>query len=75
MRTLELPIRTARLNLREFVRGDFDAVHAYSADPRVTRYLFFGPRDQDHNRTKCSVHRLRRSQCESYASETPSDPV
>ena len=47
MRTLALPIRTARLTLREFVRGDFAAVHAYSADPRVTRYLFFGPRDED----------------------------
>jgi [ribosomal protein S5]-alanine N-acetyltransferase len=47
MRTLELPIRTARLNLREFVRGDFSAIHVYSADPRVTRYLFFGPRDED----------------------------
>jgi hypothetical protein len=47
MRTLALPIRTARLNLREFVRGDFAAIHAYSADPRVTRYLFFGPRDED----------------------------
>ena len=47
MRTLTVPIRTARLNLREFVRTDFQAVHAYSADPRVTRYLFFGPRDED----------------------------
>ncbi len=25
----------------------FDAVYAYSSDPRVTRYLFFGPRDED----------------------------
>ncbi len=47
MRTLTLPIRTERLNLREFVRSDFDAVFAYSSDPRVTRYLFFGPRDED----------------------------
>jgi len=47
VRTLTVPIRTARLNLREFVRTDFQAVHAYSADPRVTRYLFFGPRDED----------------------------
>jgi len=42
-----LPIRTARLALREFVPSDFAAVHAYSSDPRVTRYLFFGPRDED----------------------------
>jgi RimJ/RimL family protein N-acetyltransferase len=47
VRTLILPVRTARLNLREFVRTDFHAVYAYSSDPRVTRYLFFGPRDED----------------------------
>ncbi len=27
--------------------SDFEAVHAYSSDPRVTRYLFFGPRDEE----------------------------
>ena len=48
MRTLILPVHTARLNLREFVKSDFQAVHAYSSDPRVTRYLFFGPRDEDN---------------------------
>jgi RimJ/RimL family protein N-acetyltransferase len=47
VRTLIVPVRTARLNLREFVESDFHAVHAYSSDPRVTRYLFFGPRDAD----------------------------
>jgi ribosomal-protein-alanine N-acetyltransferase len=47
VRTLIVPVRTARLNLREFVDSDFHAVHAYSSDPRVTRYLFFGPRDAD----------------------------
>jgi ribosomal-protein-alanine N-acetyltransferase len=46
-RTLALPIETARLRLREFVPSDFDAIYAYSADPRVTKYLFFGPRDAD----------------------------
>jgi [ribosomal protein S5]-alanine N-acetyltransferase len=46
-RTLALPIVTARLRLREFVLTDFDAIHAYSSDPRVTKYLFFGPRDAD----------------------------
>lgn len=44
-RVLKLPIATARLTLRDFVRTDFAAVYAYSSDPRVTRYLFFGPRD------------------------------
>ena len=47
MRALTLPVRTERLNLREFVPADFDAVLSYSSDPRVTRYLFFGPRDAD----------------------------
>ena len=47
MRTLNLPVRTARLNLREFAAADFAAIHSYSADPRVTRYLFFGPRDEE----------------------------
>jgi ribosomal-protein-alanine N-acetyltransferase len=35
------------LNLREFVPADFDADPRLFADPRVTRYLFFGPRDED----------------------------
>lgn len=47
MRMLQLPIRTERLLLREFVRDDLEALHAFSSDPRVTRYLFFGPRDAD----------------------------
>jgi RimJ/RimL family protein N-acetyltransferase len=47
VRALTLPIRTARLTLREFVKEDFEAILAYSSDPRVTRYLFFGPRDED----------------------------
>jgi ribosomal-protein-alanine N-acetyltransferase len=47
VRKLTLPVKTARLNLREFVKEDFAAIHTYSSDPRVTRYLFFGPRDED----------------------------
>ena len=47
MRKVTVPVRTARLNLREFVTTDFEAVHAYSSDPRVTRYLFFGPRNEE----------------------------
>ena len=45
MRALRLPIRTLRLQLRDFTKADLEGVHAYSSDPRVTRYLFFGPRD------------------------------
>ena len=44
---LSLPIRTARLTLRDFQRSDLDAMIAYSGDPRVTRYMFFGPRDAE----------------------------
>jgi RimJ/RimL family protein N-acetyltransferase len=44
-RVLNLPVETARLRLRDFVTTDRDAVHAYSSDPRVTKFLFFGPRD------------------------------
>jgi ribosomal-protein-alanine N-acetyltransferase len=47
MRKLQLPIRTPRLQLREFTAADLESIYAYSADPRVTRYLFFGPRDRD----------------------------
>ncbi len=47
MRTLHLPIRTPRLQLREFTRADLDGIFGYSSDPKVTRYLFFGPRDRD----------------------------
>jgi RimJ/RimL family protein N-acetyltransferase len=46
-RTLRLPIRTERLCLRDFVREDLAGMHRFAADPRVTRYLFFGPRDAD----------------------------
>ena len=47
MRNLQLPIRTERLLLREFTSEDLAGLHAFSSDPRVTRYLFFGPRDKD----------------------------
>ena len=46
-RRLNLPIETGRLTLRDFMTSDFDAIFAYSSNPRVTKYLFFGPRDSD----------------------------
>jgi RimJ/RimL family protein N-acetyltransferase len=46
-RKLTLPIDTARLRLRDFVNSDFAAVCTYSSDPRVTKFLFFGPRNED----------------------------
>ena len=62
MRKLTLPVRTARLSLREFVASDCNAVHAYSSDPRVTRFLFFGPRDEEN--TAEYLEELLASQCE-----------
>jgi [ribosomal protein S5]-alanine N-acetyltransferase len=42
--SLSIPLRTARLTLRDFAPSDFDAIHAYASDPEVTRYMFYGPR-------------------------------
>lgn len=42
---LVLPRATPRLRLREFTLGDLPALSDWSADPRVTRHLLFGPRD------------------------------
>jgi RimJ/RimL family protein N-acetyltransferase len=41
---ISLPLRTARLTLRDFVPTDFDAIHSYASDPEVTRYMFYEPR-------------------------------
>jgi len=48
--TLSLPLTTGRLALREFLASDYDAVHAYASDPRVTRYMLYGPRDPEDTR-------------------------
>jgi RimJ/RimL family protein N-acetyltransferase len=34
---------TSRLLLREFSASDYEAVHAYAADPEVTRFMDWGP--------------------------------
>jgi len=43
-------LQTERLDLREFVAADFDAVHAYASDPLVTRFTSFGPNTRDETR-------------------------
>ena len=48
--SLRLPIRTARLILRDLESDDFDVVHAYGSDPEVTRYMFYGPRTEAETR-------------------------
>jgi ribosomal-protein-alanine N-acetyltransferase len=43
-------IETQRLNLRDLVSTDYDAVHEYASDPLVTRYTSFGPNTPDETR-------------------------
>ena len=43
-------LETPRLRFRDFVLGDFDAVHAYASDPLVTRYTSFGPNTEAETR-------------------------
>lgn len=44
------PIRTPRLDLRDFLPEDFEAVHAYASDPVVTRFTSFGPNSEEETR-------------------------
>ena len=37
------PLETERLRLREFRQADFDDIHAYGGDPRVSRFMDWGP--------------------------------
>ena len=61
---IALPIHTARLTLRDFVPGDFDAIHAYASDSDVTRFMFHGVRTPED--TRDYLNRMLASQ-----SETP----
>ena len=42
-----LLLYTPRLILREFALDDWRAVHAYASDPEVTRYMSWGPNDEE----------------------------
>lgn len=44
------PLRTDRLELRDFHPDDFHAVHAFASDPLVTRYTSWGPNSEDETR-------------------------
>jgi RimJ/RimL family protein N-acetyltransferase/GNAT superfamily N-acetyltransferase len=46
-----LPLRTPRLELRDFRSSDLEAVHRYASDPEVTRYMSWGPNDEAATRT------------------------
>jgi [ribosomal protein S5]-alanine N-acetyltransferase len=61
-RTLSLPMHTSRLTLRDFRASDFDRVFAYASDPEVTRFMFYGPRDQAE--THDYLQRMLQSQTE-----------
>ncbi|ODT83831.1 MAG: hypothetical protein ABS76_02695 [Pelagibacterium sp. SCN 64-44] len=43
----DYPLRTDRLFLRPFIRGDVDAVYAYRSREEVARYLLDGPLSRD----------------------------
>jgi ribosomal-protein-alanine N-acetyltransferase len=46
----DLPIRTARLEMRDLVAEDFECVHRYASDSQVTRYLAWGPNTEAETR-------------------------
>jgi RimJ/RimL family protein N-acetyltransferase len=43
------PLRTERLLLREFHKADLDGVHAYAADPKVARFMDWGPNTREQS--------------------------
>ena len=47
---MSLPLRTPRLELRDFRPDDFAAAHAYASDPLVTLYTAFGPNTEEETR-------------------------
>jgi RimJ/RimL family protein N-acetyltransferase len=57
-----MPLRTARLVLRDFRSDDFADVLAYGSDPEVVRFMFFDPRDAAS--TRAYLERMLASQRE-----------
>lgn len=47
---MAIPIETERLLLRDFVEGDWRAVHEYGSDTEVVRYLLWGPNTEEDSR-------------------------
>jgi ribosomal-protein-alanine N-acetyltransferase len=45
-----LPLKTRRLEIREFESGDFLAIHACASDPMVTRWFPWGPNTESETR-------------------------
>lgn len=53
-----LPVVAERVLLRDFTEADFDAVHQYAADPRVTANLCWGPNSAEQTRAFIAQARL-----------------
>ena len=60
--SLDLPLHTPRLCLRDFLPTDLQAIHAYASDPEVMRFMWYGPRDEAD--TRAYLQRMRQSQGE-----------
>ena len=45
-----LPLHTERLILRDFREDDVDDIHAYGSDPRVARFMDWGPNSLEDTR-------------------------
>jgi len=55
-------IHTKRLLLRDFGENDWQAVHDYASDPKVVRYMDWGPNSEEE--TRGFVHRALATQKE-----------
>src|SRR5436190_5006657 len=58
----QLPIQTARLRLRRLMPGDLAALHAIHSREEVTRWLYWGPRDENEVRASLDAHIARPSE-------------
>jgi len=56
---LRLPIETERLRLRRLVTGDLAALYALHSREDVTRWLFWGPREEGEVRVSLDGHIAR----------------
>lgn len=50
-------LETSRLLLRDFEETDWQAVHRYAADPKVVRYMTWGPNTEEETRTYLALTR------------------
>jgi len=60
--TVQLPLKTQRLLLRDFVEADWQPVHFYASDPEVFRYVEGGPLNDEQ--TRISIQKAIASQSE-----------